>query len=134
MIQIIGPSNDPADIPLNVNRDDLQKSKIMTIISRKLTRKALDMLRDLARREEEDLEDDDDEEESDSEDGDDEDSESKDKELYSQFWGEFGKSIKLGILEDTRNRKRLLDLLRFPSAQSPNTPISLEKYIENMKD
>ena len=130
---------DSSDLPLNVNREDLQKSKIMTIISRKLTRKALDMLRDLARRESEDLEDDEDEgENSENEgDGDDDDNDndtSKDKQLYTQFWDEFGKSIKLGILEDTRNRKRLLDLLRFPSAHSTDNPISLEKYIENMKD
>jgi len=39
---------DSNDLPLNVNREDLQKNKVMTLISRKLTRKVLDMLRDLA--------------------------------------------------------------------------------------
>jgi len=39
---------DSNDLPLNVNREDLQKNKVMTLIARKLTRKALDMLRDLA--------------------------------------------------------------------------------------
>jgi len=37
---------DSNDLPLNVNREDLQKNKVMTLIARKLTRKALDMLRD----------------------------------------------------------------------------------------
>jgi len=39
---------DSNDLPLNVNREDLQKNKIIPLISRKLTRKALDMIRSLA--------------------------------------------------------------------------------------
>merc|ERR1719419_1283340 len=34
---------------------------------------------------------------------------------YSIFWEEFGKSVKLGIIEDTKNRKKLMQLLRFKS-------------------
>jgi len=51
---------DSNDLPLNVNREQLQKNKIMKVISKKVTRKALDMLRKLA--EEGDDDDDDDEE------------------------------------------------------------------------
>ena len=32
---------------------------------------------------------------------------------YTKFWNEFGKSIKLGIIEDASNRNRLAKLLRF---------------------
>ncbi len=32
---------------------------------------------------------------------------------YAKFWNEFGKSIKLGIIEDAANRNRLAKLLRF---------------------
>jgi hypothetical protein len=32
---------------------------------------------------------------------------------YTKFWNEFGKSIKLGIIEDATNRNRLAKLLRF---------------------
>jgi heat shock protein 90kDa beta len=32
---------------------------------------------------------------------------------YAKFWNEFGKSIKLGIIEDAHNRNRLAKLLRF---------------------
>merc|ERR1719433_2482605 len=53
---------------------------------------------------------------------------------YSQFWGEFGKSIKLGVIEDTKNRKKLLNLLRFPSTFSPDAPVSLQSYVDRMKD
>jgi len=47
---------DSNDLPLNVNREDLQKNKIIPLISRKLTRKALDMIRSLARDEDSDEE------------------------------------------------------------------------------
>merc|ERR1712187_29696 len=76
---------------------------------------------------------DDDEEEEEEEEAEEEDDEDKPKK-YSQFWGEFGKSIKLGVIEDTKNRKKLLNLLRFPSTFSPDTPISLQSYVDRMKD
>merc|ERR1712130_320536 len=59
---------DSNDLPLNVNRDDLQKSKVMKLISRKLTRKVLDMLKKMARKDEPD----EDDEDEDAESGDDE--------------------------------------------------------------
>jgi len=55
-------------------------------------------------------------------------------EQYLEFWKEFGKSIKLGVLEDQRNRKKLLELLRFSSSKSPDSFISLKKYVDHMKD
>merc|ERR1712141_749166 len=45
---------DSNDLPLNVNREQLQKNKVMKVINKKLTRKALDMLRKLAEAEEDD--------------------------------------------------------------------------------
>merc|ERR1719454_2783978 len=111
---------DSNDLPLNVNREQLQKNKVMKVINKKLTRKALDLLRRLA--EEEEAEEDKEEEEEDK------------PKKYSQFWGEFGKSIKLGVIEDTKNRKKLLNLLRFPSTFSPDAPISLNSYVDRMKD
>merc|ERR1712217_347267 len=52
---------------------------------------------------------------------------------YSAFWKEFGKSIKLGVIEDSKNRKKLLNLLRFPSTASED-PVSLQSYVDRMKD
>jgi len=129
---------DSNDLPLNVNREDLQKNKVMTLISRKLTRKVLDMLRDLSNKEEgKDEEEDEDDTEGKKEKKpkkkDVSDTEENKNTKYLEFWQEFGKSIKLGVLEDQKNRKRLLELLRFPSSVSPKTPISLNKYIERMK-
>jgi len=52
---------------------------------------------------------------------------------YLKFWTRFGKSIKLGLLEDQRNKKRLLDLLRFPTSKSTQTPLSLAQYVARMQ-
>merc|ERR1719193_1253218 len=141
---------DSNDLPLNVNREQLQKNKIMKVISKKLTRKALDMMHKMAEAEEgDDDEDDDDEDDLDKpedtagddtegdeeDDKDDDDDEEEDTpSLYSQFWDEFGMSVKLGVIEDTKNRKKLMQLLRFKSTRSPEKPISLQSYVDNMPD
>jgi len=135
---------DSNDLPLNVNREQLQKNKIMKVISKKLTRKALDMMHKMAEAEEGDDDEDEDEDEFDdldkSEDAKEEDAEDKDDEeddtptLYSEFWEEFGMSVKLGVIEDTKNRKKLMQLLRFKSTRSPDKPISLQSYVDNMPD
>merc|ERR1712003_397426 len=116
---------DSNDLPLNVNREDLQKSKVMKLISRKLTRKVLDMLKKMARLDEPD-EDEDDETDQQIQD-------IKSDTKYLKFWNEFGKSIKLGLLEDQRNKKRLLDLLRFPTSKSKDVQLSLSQYVSRMQ-
>merc|ERR1719369_546443 len=73
-----------------------------------------------------------DEEEEDEDDGEDDDEDTPS--LYSEFWSEFGMSVKLGVIEDTKNRKKLMQLLRFKSTRSPDKPISLQSYVDNMPD
>ena len=53
---------------------------------------------------------------------------------YSTFWKEFGKAIKLGIIEDVQNRQRLAKLLRFETSRSGNKQIGLDTYIARMKE
>lgn len=53
---------------------------------------------------------------------------------YTQFWTEFGKAMKLGIMEDTNNRNRLSKLLRFYTSKSPDKLASLEEYVSRMKE
>jgi len=137
---------DSNDLPLNVNREQLQKNKIMKVISKKLTRKALDMMHKMAEAEEGDDEDEDEDDEFDDldkpeategdEEGekDDDDEEVDTPSLYSEFWEEFGMSVKLGVIEDTKNRKKLMQLLRFKSSRSPEKPISLQSYVDNMPE
>merc|ERR1719187_752159 len=135
---------DSNDLPLNVNREQLQKNKIMKVISKKLTRKALDMMHKMAEAEEGDDDEEDEDEFEDLEEGDKEKEEGEEEEdedddedtpsLYSEFWKEFGMSVKLGVIEDTKNRKKLMQLLRFKSTRSPEKPISLQSYVDNMPE
>jgi heat shock protein 90kDa beta len=113
---------DSDDLPLNVSREQLQQLKMIKVMSKKLIRKALEMIRSLAEDEEEDS--DDDESDSDDEDNvdlDNEDSEDNEEkkdeseasdDKYTKFWKAFGKNIKLGVIEDSSNRSKLAKLLR----------------------
>lgn len=53
---------------------------------------------------------------------------------YKKFWENFGKYIKLGCIEDSNNHKRIAPLLRFFSSSTEDELISLDDYIENMKE
>lgn len=47
---------------------------------------------------------------------------------------QFGKSIKMGIVEDTPNRSKLAKLLRFKTSVSDDRYRSLEEYVADMPD
>jgi heat shock protein beta len=121
---------DSDDLPLNVSRETLQQHKVLKVMGKKLVRKALEMLRKLASpKDSEDEEDDS---------GDDavedvEDDSTKD-DPYLKFWEQFGKNIKLGIIEDAPNRSKLIKLLRFKTNKSGDSFKSLEQYIEGMPE
>ncbi|VAI81318.1 unnamed protein product [Triticum turgidum subsp. durum] len=117
---------DSDTLPLNVSREMLQQHSSLKTIKKKLIRKALDMIRKLA---EEDPD-----EYSNKEKTDDEKSAMEEKKgQYAKFWNEFGKSVKLGIIEDATNRNRLAKLLRFESSKSDGKLVSLDEYISRMK-
>ena len=135
---------DSDSLPLNVNREQLQQNKLLTIMKKKIARKVLDMLKKLASS----SLDDGDENENDSchtfsstSTDDDDDSAGEEgegektciKTKYQHFWDQFGTSMKYGILEDQANRKRLMPLLRFKSTKSQDSPISLDEYVSRMK-
>merc|ERR1711957_569094 len=106
---------DSDSLPLNVSREMLQQNKVLKVIGKKMTRKALAMIKALADEDKKD----DDEEEDKEEDKEDKDVEKKDDEeatKYETFWKSFGKYIKMGLIEDAANRTRL------------------EDYVSNMKD
>jgi heat shock protein beta len=95
---------------------------MIKVMSKKLIRKALEMIRSLAEEEEEEEEEDEDdeetteeeetktEEEEKEEEGEEKKKDSTDK--YTKFWTAFGKNIKLGVIEDASNRSKLAKLLR----------------------
>ena len=117
---------DSDTLPLNVSRETLQQHTSLKTIKKKLVRKALDMIRKLA---EEGQDDGDDEEAAVAAD----DSADEEETKYDKFWKNYGKAIKLGIIEDASNRTRLAKLMRFYTSKSPTKLVSLEQYVERMK-
>ncbi len=54
---------------------------------------------------------------------------------YDKFWGEFGKSVKAGLIEDVPNRKKLAEISRFHSTfNETKTLTSLDDYIVRYKE
>merc|ERR1712193_343065 len=131
---------DSDDLPLNVSREQLQQSKIMKVISKKLVRKILELMKKLAK--EEDSGDDEEDEEKEDEEGEEkekkEDEEKKDKKDeesgWSKFYKEFAKNLKMGCYEDDSNRSKLSKLLRFQTSKSEGKEISLDKYLDRMAE
>merc|ERR1712093_252678 len=130
---------DSDDLPLNVSREQLQQNKIMKVISKKLVRKVLELMKKLAK--EEDSGDDDDEEKDDEEEKEEkeekkDDEEKKDKKdeesTWAKFYKEFNKNLKMGCYEDDSNRSKISKLLRFSSTKSEDKDISLDKYLDQM--
>lgn len=100
---------DSDDLPLNVSREILQKSKVLSIINKRLVRKSLDMIREIAEN-------------------------TADPSQYVMFWNNFGKYLKVGAVEDDVHRKDITPLLRFFSSKSGEEYTSLDTYVENMPE
>ena len=95
---------DSEDLPLNVSRELLQKSRVLSIISKRLVRKALDMFKDLR----------------------------KDEAKWETFQSNFGRYLKVGVIEDTENKDKLLELATFASSTPEDKPTSLPDYVSRM--
>merc|ERR1712023_443333 len=122
---------DSDDLPLNVSREQLQQNKIMKVISKKLVRKVLELMKKLAKEEESGGEEEEDEEEKEKE----EKKDSSDEEsTWAKFYKEFNKNLKMGCYEDDSNRSKISKLLRFKTTKSEDKDISLDKYLDRMAE
>merc|ERR1711988_1504068 len=123
---------DSDDLPLNVNREQLQQNKILKVISKKLTRKVLEMLKKLAKDEKED------DEEEEEEDEEEEKKPSTEKTTFEKFYEEFKNFLLMGCHEDDANRSKISKLLRFASSftdkQEGKKQTSLEDYVSRMQE
>merc|ERR1712193_58641 len=117
---------DSDDLPLNVSREQLQQNKIMKVISKKLVRKVLELMKKLAKEEESGGEEEKEKEE--KKDSSDEES------TWAKFYKEFNKNLKMGCYEDDSNRSKISKLLRFKTTKSEDKDISLDKYLDRMAE
>merc|ERR1711920_1126077 len=126
---------DSDDLPLNVSREQLQQNKIMKVISKKLVRKVLELMKKLAKEGDGDDEDEEKDEEEKEKEEKEEKKDKKDEETtWQKFWKEFNKNLKMGCYEDDSNRSKISKLLLFTSTKSEGKEINLDKYLDRMQE
>jgi molecular chaperone HtpG len=97
---------DSEDLPLNISRETLQQNKILKVIKKNIVKNCLTMFTKLMENQED----------------------------YKKFYEQYSKNLKLGIHEDTANRTKIAELLRFSTSKSGEDQVSFKDYIARMKE
>merc|ERR1739847_196223 len=97
---------DSEDLPLNISRETLQQNKILRVIKKNLVKKCLEMFIEIGEK----------------------------KDDYKKFYEQFSKPMKLGIHEDSTNRSKVAELMRYHTSKSGDEMISLKEYVDRVKE
>lgn len=97
---------DSEDLPLNISREYLQHNKILKVIRKNIVKKCLELFQEIC----------------------------DNAEDYKKFYEQFGKNLKLGIHEDSNNRQKLAEFLRYHTSKTGEDMISLKEYVSRMKE